>query len=104
MNKEQYFYINGQILMETDEEKKMFPHFEGFDEILSQQNLVEKILGKIKSYKSQEEDLKMEGLFRLISMIILDIISIFWGTMILNIGAPWWSCIIVALIGGGVFR
>ena len=89
MNKEQYIYANGQILVETDKEKKMFPHFEGFDKILSQQNLVEKIQEKIKSYRVRKQDLKKKKLETLLKMLFVCGIYTLGGVFAFSMNASW---------------
>lgn len=56
MSKQEYIYANGKIIVAN--KKKIFSHYEGFEKILSQENLVETIEGKIKSYNEKKQELK----------------------------------------------
>ena len=72
INEDQYVYTNGKILVKTDKGMEMFPHFEGFDEIISCQNLVRKIKGKIESYKNQKQEVEERMFKEIVRTITFD--------------------------------
>lgn len=67
------YFIN---LEKTAKEMKMFPHFKGFDKIISCQNLVRKIKEKIESYKNEKQEVEERMFGRIVRIITFGVVYV----------------------------
>ena len=69
MYKKQYIYINGKVIVENGKKKEIFTPFKGFEDVLCQKNILEKLKEKKEEYEYQKNVLEQNTFKKLLSEI-----------------------------------